>query len=225
MLQGPWRAVAGLLLLTFVALLTESAAQTRRELRVGVPGLPGQIDPAGALVGAGPARGPPGIRDPGDVRPHLDRRAARPGHPVERVPGWSHMVVHPARRGSLPRRHSADGHRGGGELRAATERRGRRAGRAPGVVGPSPWGSRRGQGGPGERCANRAVRAGAALRGAPDRARPSGIRCGEGRQRTRWPGTPARHGSLPPRRDRARAVSCSRPTQGTGPSRRAPSAS
>src|SRR4249920_1900703 len=54
MLRGPWRAVAGLLLLTFVALLTESAAQTRRELRVGVPGLPGQLDPAGALFGAVP---------------------------------------------------------------------------------------------------------------------------------------------------------------------------
>jgi len=54
MLWGLWRAIAGLLLLSFVALLTESAAQTRRELRIGVPGLPGQIDPASALSGAVP---------------------------------------------------------------------------------------------------------------------------------------------------------------------------
>lgn len=46
--------MAGLLLLSFVALPTESAAQTRRELRVGVPGVPGQIDPAAALSGAVP---------------------------------------------------------------------------------------------------------------------------------------------------------------------------
>jgi peptide/nickel transport system substrate-binding protein len=54
MLQGPWRAVSGLLLLTFVALLTEPAAQTRRELRVGVQALPGQIDPASAVAGTVP---------------------------------------------------------------------------------------------------------------------------------------------------------------------------
>ena len=54
MLRGLWRAIAGLLLLSFVALLTESAAQTRRELHVGVSGLPPQIDPATALFGAVP---------------------------------------------------------------------------------------------------------------------------------------------------------------------------
>jgi len=40
-------------LLTFVALLTEPAAQMRRELRIGVSGLPAQIDPALELSGAG----------------------------------------------------------------------------------------------------------------------------------------------------------------------------
>jgi peptide/nickel transport system substrate-binding protein len=50
---GVGRALAGLLLLTFVALLTESAAQARRELRVGIAGLPSQVDPATALFGAG----------------------------------------------------------------------------------------------------------------------------------------------------------------------------
>jgi peptide/nickel transport system substrate-binding protein len=50
--QGLCRAAAGLLLLTFVALLTEPAAQVRRELRVGVSALPGQIDPAMDLSGA-----------------------------------------------------------------------------------------------------------------------------------------------------------------------------
>lgn len=54
MSRGLGRPIAGLLLLVFVALLTEPAAQTRRELRVGVAGLPGQIDPAGHLWGAGP---------------------------------------------------------------------------------------------------------------------------------------------------------------------------
>jgi peptide/nickel transport system substrate-binding protein len=54
MLRGPWEVVAGLLLLTFVALLTQPAAQTRRELRVGVHGLPAQIDPASAVAGAVP---------------------------------------------------------------------------------------------------------------------------------------------------------------------------
>src|SRR5262245_41347298 len=54
MLRGLWSAIAGLVLLSFVALLTESAAQPRREVRVGVSGLPAQIDPASALVGALP---------------------------------------------------------------------------------------------------------------------------------------------------------------------------
>ena len=54
MWQGRCRIVAGLFLLTFVALLTHSAAQVPRELRVGVSGLPGQIDPATELAGPGP---------------------------------------------------------------------------------------------------------------------------------------------------------------------------
>src|SRR5262245_15837945 len=51
--RGLRRAFAGLLLLTFVAPLTDSAAQTRRDLRVGIVGLPNQIDPAASLSGAG----------------------------------------------------------------------------------------------------------------------------------------------------------------------------
>src|SRR5262245_23951481 len=54
MVQGPRSVLAGLLVLTFVALLSESSAEMRRELRVGMAGLPAQIDPATALSGAGP---------------------------------------------------------------------------------------------------------------------------------------------------------------------------
>lgn len=54
MLQGRSGAAAGLALLIFFAWLSDSAAQTRRELRVGVPGLPAELDPASALSGAVP---------------------------------------------------------------------------------------------------------------------------------------------------------------------------
>jgi peptide/nickel transport system substrate-binding protein len=54
MLRGRREVVCGLLVLTFFALLTEPAAQARRELKVGVSGLPPQFDPAGALSGPGP---------------------------------------------------------------------------------------------------------------------------------------------------------------------------
>jgi peptide/nickel transport system substrate-binding protein len=54
MLQGRWGAIVGLLLLISAAFLTESAAQTRRELRVGIPGLPTELDPATGLSGAVP---------------------------------------------------------------------------------------------------------------------------------------------------------------------------
>jgi peptide/nickel transport system substrate-binding protein len=54
MLRGRSSAVAGLLLLISVAFVTESAAQTHRELRVGVSGLPADLDPANGLSGALP---------------------------------------------------------------------------------------------------------------------------------------------------------------------------
>ncbi len=54
MLQGRSGPVAGLVLLVFFAYLSDCAAQTHRELRVGVPGLPSDLDPGSALSGAVP---------------------------------------------------------------------------------------------------------------------------------------------------------------------------
>jgi len=54
MLQGRSGAVSGLVLLIFFACVSDCAAQTRHELRVGVPGLPADLDPASALSGAVP---------------------------------------------------------------------------------------------------------------------------------------------------------------------------
>jgi peptide/nickel transport system substrate-binding protein len=54
MLQGRSGVVAGLVLLIFFASLSDCAAQTRRELRVGVPSLPTDLDPASALAGTVP---------------------------------------------------------------------------------------------------------------------------------------------------------------------------
>lgn len=44
----------GLVLLVFAAFLSDSAAQPRRELRVGAPGVPAELDPASALDGVVP---------------------------------------------------------------------------------------------------------------------------------------------------------------------------
>jgi peptide/nickel transport system substrate-binding protein len=54
MSPGRRAALAGLVLLIFVAHAVDPAAQTRRDLRVGVPSLPGEIDPASALHGTVP---------------------------------------------------------------------------------------------------------------------------------------------------------------------------
>jgi peptide/nickel transport system substrate-binding protein len=54
MLQGRRAALAGLVLLIFAADVSDVAAQTRRELKVGVAGLPGEIDPTSALYGTVP---------------------------------------------------------------------------------------------------------------------------------------------------------------------------
>jgi ABC-type transport system substrate-binding protein len=54
MLRGRRGSLTCLLLLTFFALLTEPAAEMRRELRVGVSGLPSQFDPAAGLAGPVP---------------------------------------------------------------------------------------------------------------------------------------------------------------------------
>jgi peptide/nickel transport system substrate-binding protein len=55
-IRAPWRAMTSfvLLLTLFVAYPGRADAQIRKELRVGVVGLPAQLDPATALEGAGP---------------------------------------------------------------------------------------------------------------------------------------------------------------------------
>jgi peptide/nickel transport system substrate-binding protein len=54
MLRGRSGLVTGLVLLIFFASLSDSVAQTRRELRVGVAGLPADLDPGSAISGAVP---------------------------------------------------------------------------------------------------------------------------------------------------------------------------
>ena len=54
MLQGRSGLVAGLVLLVIFAFLSDSGAQTRRDLRVGVAGVPTNLDPGIAISGAVP---------------------------------------------------------------------------------------------------------------------------------------------------------------------------
>src|SRR5262245_58455360 len=54
MLQERTGLVAGLVLLIFFAFLSDSAAQTRRELRIGVAGVPADLDPGSAISGVVP---------------------------------------------------------------------------------------------------------------------------------------------------------------------------
>src|SRR5216117_1047618 len=142
----------------------------RREVRVGVPGVPGARSRRGAR-GDDPPHRAAGLRHTRRLSRRHDRRGAGARDPLVCLSRRPHVVVHAARRREVSRRDPAYRGRGRGELHPPVPSR--RRGDGGGLARPLPGDTRRRQGREGGRHAHRADLARPALRAAGHRARPS----------------------------------------------------
>ena len=115
-----------LLLALFVAFLPDAPGQTRKELRVGVAGIP-----AGARSRRLDRRcrsfdRSAGVRHACCLSRRHHRRRSRARHSLGGVARWTYWTFTVARRRAVPRRQRGDRFRGGGELPADPRPRGRR---------------------------------------------------------------------------------------------------
>ena len=97
-----------LLLALFVVFPADAPAQTRKELRVGVAGIPSALDPAASTRRCRPFDRSAGVRHACCLSRRHDRRGSRSRHSLGGVARWSDMDVYGSRRRAVPRRQPGD---------------------------------------------------------------------------------------------------------------------